>query len=632
MREEKLLRALNDAEDKFVEEASGDNVSEIKRKLKRLKVKRWVTGSIAACISVIVVCVGLWLFWPYQYYPVTSFQYAYSEYYNVIKYLNPKTYVVNTRYVNNYDFYFGERAPIYTGVRPSGNKMPHTYVETTDNQEFGVIEGDLIKRSDKYAFYIAAIEPSLFYLHIYELDGENTEFLGHYKLPFDDTEVPVEIYLSEDCNTVTAIGGYKAGRKYMTKAISLDVSEPANITEKESISMRGEFVSSRFAEGHFLVATTFTVGKNPDFHDKNSYLPTYNEGDGEKAIPAKNIYIPKNAENTTFIVYNMLEEETLDLADSAAILSSYDGMYISEETIYSVEKFSGRGKTMSEITGLSYSGGDIDYSGSIVIDGDIVNQYSMDEKDGNFLVFTSTRKNTLSGGKRINASFYCISLKEWAVVSKIENFAPDGENVNSVRFQGDKAYVCTSTKNSETADRENREPTQRIPICDPVYIFDLSDLDNVNVKESDELDGFSSSLVQFNDGTFWGIGQDSKGNLKIDVYCEAEQSVVVLHSDVFENTTCSKEYKSYYIDRERGIIGLPVKRIVSSDTVEGYVFLQYTEEGFIELYSLKNMPEYLLDYSRGQYIDGYFYVFRGRVCVVAKDGFEKRIWGDIITK
>jgi uncharacterized secreted protein with C-terminal beta-propeller domain len=282
---------------------------------------------------------------------------------------------------------------------------------------------------------------------------------------------------------------------------------------------------------------------------------------------------------------------------------------------------------MSEITGFSYSEDNIEYNGSIVLAGDVLNQYCMDEQDGMLRVFTSSREKLSQTNSMVNSNFYCISLEKWKIISQIKNFAPDGENINSVKFTENKVYVCTSTKESLSEDNL-REPEYTVNICDPVFIFDLSDVKNISVKRSEDMDGFSSSLVDMGEGKFVGIGRDSDGNLKLDMYREAEEFVETENSEIFLNVDYLEDYKAYYIDREKNIIGFPYQMKTGADTVCGYKFYQYTGSGFEEMYTVENIPRNGYETARGLYIDDIFYVFRSEACIIAKGDKITRIWAE----
>jgi uncharacterized secreted protein with C-terminal beta-propeller domain len=158
-------------------------------------------------------------------------------------------------------------------------------------------------------------------------------------------------------------------------------------------------------------------------------------------------------------------------------------------------------------------------------------------------------------------------------------------------------------------------------VVDPIFVFDLTDIDNITVKRSEDMDGFSSSLIDFKDETLLGIGVTSDRKLKIDIYKEAENTVETICSNVYEIRDFSEEYKSYYIDRENGIFGI---------TVDGYD--QGTKKYFREYWLISFDGSKLtvttripVDYWPNEKVrafkdNGYFYVVNDYCILVSKNG------------
>ena len=71
------------------------------------------------------------------------------------------------------------------------------YEEVTDNQVEGVIEADLIKRSDKYIYYLCGDD-----LYVYTIDKNSSKCVGNRRINFlegDGHFYAQEMFLSEDC-------------------------------------------------------------------------------------------------------------------------------------------------------------------------------------------------------------------------------------------------------------------------------------------------------------------------------------------------------------------------------------------------------------------------------------------------
>ena len=152
---------------------------------------------------------------------------------------------------------------------------------------------------------------------------------------------------------------------------------------------------------------------------------------------------------------------------------------------------------------------------------------------------------------------------------------------------------------------------------DPVFFFDLSDLDHITYKDTGTIDGYSMSLIDFTDGFLMGIGYgESFNTLKIEIYREGDNSVESHCKYEKNNVLFSSEYKSYYIDRENRMIGLGLT-MYGTGATSVYTLLHF--DGY-ELTELIQVPmEGNNAAKRAVYIDGYLYVF-GDTFTVEKVG------------
>ncbi len=637
-RNKRILRAMSMADDRFITEADPS----VKARGKRGVLLR--VGALVACFALLIgvlgttlsLAVGAWLFTPFKdRYPDVS-QYKDSEYYDVIVKLNTVTHTPSP-YKNNFEKYilsfFRELEEIFLYSKAedmngsddmaggSDMIMPPTstgkdeavgdaesgsdYNEITDNQVAGIIEADRIKRSSTHIFYLDGDT-----LKAYSIAGTSSAKVGEltlknsgytYRYPYE-----WEFYLSKDCRTVTVIApGYSTGGESRIDVISVDVSDPENIRQTACVTFTGSYLSSRLVDGKLLLLTNFHVRFNPDFSNEAEFLPQCDVGNGMESIPADDIVYPEELSAPYYAVVYRLDASTLAIEDNSAFLSCSQNAYVSDEAVYLTRTFEekeqkGNGKylsvTRTEIFVLSYKER-FDYKGSVCIDGYIKDQYSLDEHEGILRAVTTTSSfeyrndrygdNITLKTNATNADLVCIDLKELTVTAGVHSFAPDGETVRSVRFDKDAAYVCTS-----------------IELSDPVFFFDLSDLSNITVKDTGTIEGFSSSLINFGDGYLLGIGQgDSWSQFKIEVYKETATGVSSVCSYTLENTYYSTEYKSYYIDRENGLVGLGVNTGIET---------KYIVVGFdgVALRLLASTPlTGDISQMRGVYIDGAFYMF-----------------------
>ena len=107
-----------------------------------------------------------------------------------------------------------------------------------------------------------------------------------------------------------------------------------------------------------------------------------------------------------------------------------------------------------------------------------------------------------------------------------------------------------------------------------------------------------------------GIGYGSTSStLKIDVYRENGDEVEIVCSDIFEWTTVSQNYKSYFIDRERHLIGIGVSsRNSSTYKYEDYYLLLHFNGSYFD-FILSERIEFSSSSSVRSFMqNGYLYV------------------------
>lgn len=625
------------------------------------KIKRNRRHNIAVVTSVclVVAVLAMVLFIPYDTTPPDVSMYAGSDYYQIIQRLNEATYQ-KPKYKNNFaalldnldfglrkgsasleDFLLGGMpmapgAPNYgtNGDNYAGESNPtgNQYQEVTDNQVEGVIEADLLKRSDKYAFYLRDRE-----LLVYSVDGEESALISAYEIDaFAETKFFPEwgyihyyanttetMYLSMDCNTLTVLlSADSAAVGTCTAVVNLDVSDPTNITMRDCVYFEGGRYTSRMVDDKILLSYDLTIYKNKiNFDDPTTFVPQYGVPGNLTCIPADNIVCPEVLADLKYTVVCMLDSDTLELMGCTALLGYAQELYVSEDIIYLTHSYRQKSESllgttytqtaMTEITGIGYSGDTLEILGTVTLEGSVKDQYSMDQHEGILRVVTSTAVTTVretvfdgyasldTNERRFNVNLYCVDVNTWEIAASVIGFAPDGEDAQSVRFDGYNAYVCTA---------------EVITITDPVYFFDLSDLNNITWKDTGTIDGYSTSLIELGDGYLLGIGYGDKRHLKVEVYEEAEEGVVSVCS-YEQDVAFSIEYKSYLIDRESDLIGIPVYYYVDGEGYVEYRLLRFDGETIQEILiepmsnEISIAVEHCIYNTRAFIADGYLYVF-----------------------
>ena len=621
---EKMLHAIGYANEDLVAEAMPH----------ASKPRRRFNTALAACLAACFIALNLVLFIPYGTTPPSVERYESSEYYDVIMKLNEANYK-KPRYKNNFEAviegFFANFLMVKAGTAIEDSAAPangadrgQSYEETTDNQVSGVIESDIVKRSDKYIYYLNDAT-----LYVYSIEGENSRLVSKYNIDTANARFSYydrwEMYLSEDCATVTVIAPCTVKTETFdahVAVISLDVSDPKNISERGRASVSGGLISSRLTGGKILLITEFYAG-NADFSDESTFVPQIDVGNGAECVPAESIVSPDKLSSSRYTVVCRFDEDTLALEDSASLLSYSDHVYVSAERVYAARRFNEKVETgeytytvtMTEISCVGYGEEKFENEGTFKVEGYIKDQYSLDEADGMLRVVTTTSNNYISHTNRTtelgimappapdkalytlgtSASLFVIDLENGEIRASVEYFAPVGETVRSVRFDGTAAYVCTAVQQT-----------------DPVFFFDLTDLDSIKVKDTGTISGFSTSLINMGNGFLLGIGQgDSWNTVKVEVYEEAAEGVRSVAVYEKKGANYAEEYKSYLINRKEGLVGLGINfeysagEYLQGDT-ERYVLLHFNGYDLIPVVNTALEGDNAK--KRGILIDGMLYL------------------------
>ena len=633
MKNKRLLQSLNFIDEKYIKEAEPKMTTSSNLKGKNI---------LKAACFILVIALSLYLFIPFSTKGPDLTAYSGSEYFPIIEKISALRYQPSP-YKNNFQYVTAEIGDFFDSFsKMDGNLMapdmePPTngeptldsngkYEESTDNQVSGVIEADLMKRTDKYIFRL-----SLTALRVYSIDGENTKKVAEFNIPGFNNEksdryYEREMYLSEDAKTITVISPYyNESYDMRVRIISIDISDLQNIQIKKTISIDGNYISSRMVDGKLLFISEFYAKNGEiDYNNPETYVPTVTDGDVTSCIKFEDIIYPEKLGSTRYSVVALIEEESLELLGANALLDFYNDIYVSENNVYVTKEYVAKedigddgaykNVDMSDIAILGYSGDTLEKKGVITVEGHINDQYSMDEYEGHFRVVTSTEVQTVAARKfgkeietvtdggiavtnsrELNASLYVFNLEGLEKVAEVVNFAPSGESVSSARFDKESAYVCTAIVQTMT---------------DPVFFFDLSDYSNITYTDTGVIDGFSSSLIQLGDGFLLGIGRENWSGGKIEVYEERENGVVSVDKYVFEGVYASI-YKAYYVNREDNMFGFAVGDYYDKMTGRGYdtyILLYFNGYELVEVENVSFSCNGYPDRVRAFVKDGYLYI------------------------
>jgi hypothetical protein len=189
------------------------------------------------------------------------------------------------------------------------------------------------------------------------------------------------------------------------------------------------------------------------------------------------------------------------VADGSTVYASADTLYVATPRVPTPGTEQDTQKVRSDppttlVHSFSLTGTSADYQASGEVAGWLLNQYSMSALDGNLRVATTEDVNEFG-----SASSSSVRILQRDGTKLVESGAVTGlgksERIYAVRFVGPLAYVVTFRQ------------------TDPLYVIDLHDVSHpVQVGEL-KIPGFSSYLHPIGDGLLLGIGQDATDNGRV---------------------------------------------------------------------------------------------------------------------
>jgi len=224
--------------------------------------------------------------------------------------------------------------------------------------------------------------------------------------------------------------------------------------------------------------------------------------------------LKESIENLNFNIVSVIDTEKKESDDSQTLLfwnlkngeihMTLDNLYL-VNSYYQPEKWKCdyidicykefSSNNFTSVSKISYSWSDLKFESTWIIPGKPLNQYSMDEDEWYFRIFTS------AWFWNRDASLYVFDNK-LKTIWQIENIKP-GEEFKSARFIGDKAFLVTFRQ------------------IDPLFVIDLHIPSEPKVIWELEIPGYSSYLHPY-----WKVGNKDyliwiwkeNDNVKVDLY------------------------------------------------------------------------------------------------------------------
>lgn len=460
----------------------------------------------------------------------------------------------------------------------------------TNRQVEGVDEGDIVKTDGRF-IYVCSNSAFGSSIRIYEADGKNTKRISRFMV----NSVSVsEMYLHDgtlalvgtNLETEVTSDGCSLNKTSVLLYNVSDASEPVLYFQKDQ---SGDYSNSRMNGKYLYTISTMWVNSAGEDDDRKCYIPCI----GDDLVPEEDLYCPAGISSNSYIVLTALDvTEGEDFSDTLSVLGGDGICYASEKNIY-IAAPSSSGYSKTTISKYHYENGKLEAACEKTFKGTILNQFSLDEHNGN-LRFVAT--SYLDNGSSSNGLYVLDENLE--LIGSVDKLAKS-ERIYSARFLGDTAYFVTYRE------------------TDPVFMVDLTDPSNPVVKDKLKLPGFSEYLHPFGDNLLLGIGsnEDSDGDsqVKLSMFdISSASSVKELHTKLLPGGTRSiagQNHKAILISRDQNLIGFCTTNY-NNDRTEYQIYSYDNKKGFEKIASLSPKDLYIAS-ARGLYIGDYLYLVDG---------------------
>ncbi|BBF42590.1 hypothetical protein lbkm_1274 [Lachnospiraceae bacterium KM106-2] len=455
----------------------------------------------------------------------------------------------------------------------------------TDTQVEGVDEADIVKTDGNYLYYVTGDRQ----VSIFRADGK--QGATHVcdltaKQSIEDLYISngtLILLSSEQSDTYDVNDWYKA----TTYLEFYDVLDPKNPKQIAQLQQDGTIDTSRIYDGYLYLFTTCETPNNFDKNDLNSYIPKV----GETCVKAKDFIVEQCERVNQYTIISSIDlKHPTKFTDRKVFLSSDTKEYVNENNIYLLSYEGNENDTT--ICKFQYDKGRIAFKKTVKVDGQINNNYSLDEYKGYLRVLTTVNKH---GNEDYNNVYVFDSkLNKTDSITKIAK----GEIIYSARFLKDRGYFVTYRN------------------TDPLFCVNLKNPRNIKIDSKLKIPGFSSFLHEYSKNRLLGVGMDTgmdgseQLGVKLSMFDISNPNVMKEIAKYTKQTSTNDELqdnnKALLIMREKNLIGFGCLkgRLTSRYS---YQVVKYDEKsGFTEYIDI--LADTTANRSRAIYIGDVLYV------------------------
>lgn len=458
---------------------------------------------------------------------------------------------------------------INSSQKSASAKNDSNSFSTTNNQVQGVAEGDIVQTDGHYIYSINLNK--LIITKAYP--AEDMEVMQKLDLPnnfypselfVDDKHLVVigNSWIQQNSSTYDGTARQSTTKDSIlptvssTKIIIYDITDKKAVKELRTLEASGRYISARKIDSRLYLVSSQYIYADLLRNTATPYsFPFYNNDCKNNNFIYKDLkdikYFPDSMSNSFINVCSL----DLNNIESSFNVSSYLGtannIYVSENNLY----VSGIGRDKTSIYKFSLYNGIPKYLGKAEVNGTILNQFSMDEYNGNFRI-TTTKKDTVPKN-----NIYILD-KNMNTIGKIEDLA-QGELIYSTRFMGDRAYMVT------------------FKLTDPLFVIDLKTPSSPKILGELKIPGFSNYLEPYDENHIIGFGKDAveangtayHQGMKVALFdvSDVNNPKVQFSTTIGDRGTDSellRNHKALLFSKEKNLLAFPVSVAKLTDKVK----------------------------------------------------------------
>ncbi|MCM3706705.1 MULTISPECIES: beta-propeller domain-containing protein [Cytobacillus] len=481
----------------------------------------------------------------------------------------------------------------------------------TNVQVSGIDEADLIKTDGTHIYKIS--ENKVQIIKAVPADQMKLES----QLPFSGDFSPYQLFV--EGNQLIVMGhSYKDAKKHIGNESTAKMIAPAyqsaktivyNIENKQKpklireAEVEGSLLASRLMDGKVYLITSYypeymILEKNKNADLRPRFYDT-TESKEQQIVDYHEIKYFPGSHHANFINIAVMDvSASKEPLSVTSYLGSGNEFYMSKHNLYlaathynnEIKADRERPHPDTSIYKFNIKNGKVEFQTSAELKGTVLNQFSMDEYNGNFRVVT-TKGQTWDERSPSSNSLYILNnnLKQ---IGQLEDLAK-GERIYSARFMNERIYMVTFKE------------------TDPLFVIDGSNPEKPSVLGELKIPGFSNYLHPLDDNHLIGFGHDTKitggkgagggpvitaDGVKISLFDVSDtNNPVEKDTEIIGGrgtySPLNYDHKALLVDKKKNIYGFPISiyqnkkgsQFESTFDFQGALLYKITAENGIEL-------------------------------------------------